>query len=155
MNKQQRIETIEKELALLKAESLAEEANKFWEAKDGEEAWIISPSVLEVHSYYNSNDNEIEYGCFYETKEIAEQALALQLCEQRLKKAIYIANGNKVCPFVIGKQNYLIFLCGIRLSYEFRTNSKLLPNWFYCKDKDAARKVLAENREDLILWLSR
>ena len=129
----------------------------FWKPKQGEIVYRIAAindkdqDIIESECW---TQLDIDLGTVYKTKEDAEQAIKVKLAEQRLKKAIYVANGNRQCNFVVGKENWMVDFNSKKLSIGMWINVKTLPNWYYCKNKEVAEQILQEHKDDLITYLN-
>lgn len=129
-----------------------EQVPKFWEPKDGEEAWYICASdSLRTSTHWNVAERAI--GIAHQTKELAEQDLAIKLATQRLKKAIFYINEGKSYPFTRGNENcHIIFNQG-KLELDSWSAYKTIPNWMYMKDTNACEQLISERKDDLLLVL--
>lgn len=130
-----------------------EQTPEFWEPTNGEQAWYIGTYTGTVKSADNWSTTEIEIGLAFQTQELTEQALAIQLATQRLKKAIFYLNKGKSYPFSVGASNYCITLTDEMLSANSWYNNKFAPNWMYMKNKAACEQLIAEHKDDLLLVL--
>jgi len=156
MTKQQRIEAIEKELALLKAECEAEESNKFWEPTNGEKAWYIDDVLLEnpkAIEDFRWSQAEIVLGKAYKTKELAGEALELQLATQRLKKAVWNLNGGEY-GWENSRQDWCASLSSnFLVEAEHWYTYKHYPSWFYLKSEELCKQLIKSHKDDLLTYL--
>jgi len=127
------------------------EASTFWEPTDGKEAWYTTVNN-NVRSGTRWNKNEIRSGRVYQTEELANQALALQLATQRLKKAIWNLNEGKY-RWVHDRADWHIYVHSNELKTGIEYTIKSQPSWMYLKSGDLCEQLIASHREDLLLVL--
>jgi len=129
----------------------------FWEPKRGQVSYritTINKDNIDVIKSECWSQVEVDLGILYKTREDAEQAVKVKLAEQRLKKAIYTANGNQQCNFIVGKDNWHIILDNGALKTVYANYTKILPNWYFCKNKEIAEQILQEHKDDLLTYLN-
>jgi hypothetical protein len=149
MTKEQRIEQIEKELAILKQQCREEEEFKFFPQKE-EEYWYYLPFSCQIDSSINRGGYKQKVEC-YKTKEEAERARDTAVAKHKLKQIIKWKNGGWTYSWgeYQSKGNYCFYKeCG-KIKIEFWRNNKYQPEWMYMKDKQTAEWIL-DNYRDLV-----
>ena len=148
MNIEQKIDKLEQELMELK-EQAKNCKPKYWKPKSGEEAWFVYGSTVISDLRWSRTDKGlIAAGDVFRSEEEAEKELELRLATQRLKEAIWEANGGKFVVFIPCVRNYTINIYDNHLQVDIYTYTQTAQNWMYIKDKETAEKVLEENRRD-------
>ena len=153
MNIEQKIEELEKQLNSLKEE--VKSCNvKYWKPEKGENFYYVECTRIYVAEYDNSDFTKelVLTGNFFQTKDEAKKELKLRLATQRLKEAIWEANGGKFIGFEVGAINYTIFYSAYTLEVQWFTRFRTTQNWMYIKDQKTAIKVLEENRKDFEIY---
>ena len=138
----------------LETKFASENKPKFWRPEDGKIAWTVSTHG-NIQSFNEWGTDEINYNNVYPTKELAEKARDLHLCEMRLKEAIWDLNEGREYPFIHDKHNYAVdFRCN-NLQPEAWTKSKLYPNWYYLESRETCNELIESHKDDLLMWLTR
>jgi len=153
MNIQQKINRLEQELNELK-QQVKNSKPKYWKPKNGEEAWYLYGNKVRLDfDWDNESDKElINIGDVFQTKEEAEKELELRLATQRLKEAIWEANGGEFVGFDHSYMNHTINVYRNTLLVDSYNNTQIAQNWMYIKDMKTAEKVLEENRRDFEIY---
>ena len=153
MNIEQKIDKLEQELNNLKQQ--AKSCNpKYWKPKDGEKAWYIeSGNICSSYQWISPTDKTlITLGDVFQSEEEAEKELELRLATQRLKKAIWEANGGEFIRFIPDVLNITINAHNNILQINYCTNVQTAQNWMHIKNRETAEKVLKENSKDFKIY---
>ena len=94
----------------------------------------------------------ITLGDVFQSEEAAEKELKLRLATQRLKEAIWDANGGKFINFSYNIKNTTINRYYNTLQISNWTEIQTAQDWMYIKDEKTAEKVLEENRRDFEIY---
>jgi len=149
MNIEQKIDKLEQELIELK-EQAKNCKPKYWKPESGKKAWFIYGSTIKSDFKWSSRMDKglIAAGDVYQSQEEAEKELGLRLATQRLKEAIWEANGGKFVVFIPCARNYIINPYDNHLQVDSYTNTQTAQNWMYLKNTETAEKVLEKNHKD-------
>ena len=154
MNIEQRIGKLEQELNELKQQAKNCKP-KYWKPKNGEKAWYVYAACeLDCDTRWLGEFDKkmIKSGLVFKTKEEAKKELELILATQRLKEAIWVANGGEFIGFIPCARNYTINVYDNNLQVDFYSGTQITQNWMYIKDEETAEKVLEENRKDFEIY---
>jgi len=153
MNIEQKIDKLEQELNNLKQQAKSC-STKYWKPKDGEKAWYIeSGNICSSCQWISSTDKTlITLGDVFQSEEAAEKELKLRLATQRLKEAIWEANGGKFINFSYNVKNTTINRYYNTLQISNWTEIQTNQNWMYIKDQKVAERVLKENHKDFEIY---
>ena len=153
MNIEQRIDKLEQELNELKKQAKSCKP-KYWKPKGFEDAWYIHGGKVRFDSeQISAIDKEtIAIGDVFKTREEAEKELKLRLATQRLKEAIWEANGGEFIGFVPDVLNTTINAHNNILQVDSYTYAQNNQDWIYIKDQKTAENVLEENRKDFEVY---
>ena len=153
MNIEQKIDKLEQELDWLK-EQVKNCKPKYWKPKNGEKAWYIHDSHIKSDVTWGSKVDKrfITRGDVFKTREEAEKELELRLATQRLKEAIWEANGGEFIGFTSEVINYTITTDSKTVKVNWFEYVKTAQDWMYIKDFKTAEKVLKENRKDFEIY---
>jgi len=153
MNIEQEIDKLEQESSELK-EQAKNCKPKYWKPKNGEEAWYIDDSTVMSDYTWNSTLDKrfITIGNVFKTREEAEKELELRLATQRLKEAIWEANGGAFIDYKDNSLDYAISVFEGSLRPMPWAIIKCFQNWMYIKDEETAHTVLEENRRDFEIY---
>ena len=154
MNIEQKIDKLEQELNELKEQ--AENCKpKYWKPKNGEKAWYVyAASEVDYDTRWLGEFDKkmIKSGLVFKTKEEAKKELELILATQRLKEAIWEANGGEFIGFTSEVINYTITTDSKTVKVNWFEYVKTAQDWMYIKDIETAEKVLEENRKDFEIY---
>ena len=153
MNIEQKINKLEQELNELKKQT--ENCKpKYWKPKNGKEAWYIENDDISSSCQWISSTDKtlVTLGNVFQTEEEAEKEVELRLATQRLKEAIWIANGGEFIGFRPDVLNITINAHNNILQVDYCIDIQSNQNWMYIKDKETAEKVLKENRKDFEIY---
>jgi hypothetical protein len=142
MTKEQRIEEIEKELALLKQEIKEENEFKFF-PQEGDTYWYFS--VVGTIFNFMGADN-VSFVNAYKTKEEAEKARDVAVAKHKLKQIIEWKNegwkpdwdNNEQPKYFFNIENVLKSPKN-RILTDWYSLTKVQPNWLYMKDRETAQ----------------
>ena len=153
MDIEQKIDKLEQELNWLK-EQAKNCKPKYWKPKNGEKSWYIYGGILQSDNSWASKAYKrfIAIGDIFKTREEAERELELRLATQRLKEAIWEANGG---AFIWFNENSKNFSIEVHQNTLLVTEARLVQvhqNWMYVKDEETAEIVLEENRRDFEIY---
>ena len=153
MDIQKKIEELEKQLNSLKEE--VKSCNvKYWKPKKGEKFYY--GDITKIYCAECTNSDFIKdlflVGNYFKTKEEAEEELELILATQRLKEAIWTANGGEFVGYNIHSMNYTVTVFRGKLIVNYFNDTKIAQDWMYFKDRETAIKVLEENRKDFEIY---
>jgi len=153
MNIEQKINKLEQELKELKKQA-ENYKPKYWKPKNGEKAWYIENDDICSSCQWISPTDEtlVTLGNVFQTEEEAEKELELRLATQRLKEAIWEANGGEFIGFVPDVLNVIINVCDNGLAVAHWAYTQANQNWMYIKDRETAEKVLEKNRKDFEIY---
>ena len=153
MDIEQKIDKLEQELNWLK-EQAKNCKPKYWKPKNGEKAWYIHDSYVKSDVTWGTKVDKrlITRGDVFKTREEAEKELELRLATQRLKEAIWEANGGEFIGYNANALNYAIIVYEGSLRPMTWVIIKCFQNWMYIKDEETAEKVLEENRRDFEIY---
>ena len=154
MNIEKKINKLEQELNELKKQAKNCKPT-YWKPKNYEKFWFIDGMFIYkemFHEHSNICGGKIAVGNFFRTKEEAEKELELILATQRLKEAIWEANGGEFIEFVPDTFNIIINVYNNDLQVDCYSSTQIAQNWMYIKDKETAEKVLEENRRDFEIY---
>ena len=153
MNTEQKIDKLEQELNELKKQA-KECKPKYWKPKNGEKAWYIaSGNICSSCQWISPTDKIlITLGDVFQSEEAAEKELKLRLATQRLKEAIWKANGGKFINFSYNIKNTTINRYYNTLQISNWDEMQAHQDWLYIKDEETAGKVLEENRKDFEIY---
>ena len=153
MNIEQKIDKLEQELDWLK-EQAKNCKPKYWKPKNGEKAWFIHDSHIKSDVTWGTKVDKrfITRGDVFKTREEAEKELELRLTTQRLKEAIWEANGGEFIDYKDNSLDYAIIVYEGSLKPMPWATFKCFQNWMYIKDMETAEKVLEENRRDFEIY---
>ena len=154
MDIEQKINKLEQELDWLK-EQVKNCKPKYWEPENGEALWYIDGIKIYSGTLHGNNKfyNELQLiGNCFKTEEEARKELELRLATQRLKKAIWEANGGKFVNFSYNIKNTTINRYYNTLQISNWTEIQTVQDWMYIKDEKTAIKVLEENRRDFEIY---
>ena len=153
MNIEQRIDKLEQELNKLKKQAKWCKP-KYWKPKNGEKAWYIESGNISLSCQWVSplDKTLITLGNVFQSEEEAKKELELRLATQRLKEAIWEANGGEFIEFVPDTFNIIINVYNNDLQADCYSSTQIAQNWMYIKDKETAEKVLEENRRDFEIY---
>ena len=153
MNVEQKLNELEQELNELKQQT-KNGMPKYWKPKIGEKFYYVEGTRIYVTEYDNSDFTKelVLTGNFFQTKEEAEKELKLRLATQRLKEAIWKANGGKFINFSYNIKNTTISRYYNTLQISNWTEIQTAQDWMYIKDEKTAIKVLEENRRDFEIY---
>jgi len=153
MNIEQKINKLEQELNELKKQA-KECKPKYWRPKNGEKAWYIrADDIFSSSKWISQTDKRlVTSGNVFKTEEEARKELELRLATQRLKEAIWEANGGKFINFSYNTKNTTISRYYNTLQISNWTEMQANQNWMYIKDEETAGKVLEENRKDFEIY---
>jgi len=153
MNIEQKINKLEQELNELKKQA-KECKPKYWKPKNGKKAWYIHNNKIKPDCNWSSPIGKIliDKGDVFQTKEEAGKELELRLATQRLKKAIWEANGGKFINFSYNTKNTTISRYYNTLQISNWDEMQAHQNWMYIKDEKIAGKVLKENYKDFEIY---
>jgi len=153
MKIEEKIEKLEQELNELKKQ--AEKCKpKYWDFKIGEKFYYIDIAKVYSSEYADSEFEKdlILSGNIFRTKKEAEKELELRLATQRLKEAIWEANGGEFIGFTPEATNYTIITDSKIVKVNRFEYVQTAQYWTYVKDKETAEKVLEENRKDFEIY---
>jgi len=153
MNIEQKIGKLEQELNELKQQT-KNCMPKYWKPKIGENFYYVECTRIYVTEYDNSDFTKelVLTGNFFQTKEEAKKELKLRLAIQRLKEAIWEANGGEFIGFRPDVLNITINAHNNILRVDYCTYTQIARNWMYIKDRETAENVLEENRKDFEVY---
>ena len=153
MNIEEKIDKLEQELNELKKQAKNCKP-KYWKPEDGEKAWYLRDNRITADFRWSSRVAKglIATGNVFQSKEEAEKELKLRLATQRLKEAIWEANGGKFIRFTPYSTNIVIINNKGVLKAVNWTELQIAQNWMYIKDPLIAEKVLEENRRDFEIY---
>ena len=153
MNIGQKIDKLEQELNELKKQA-KECKPKYWKPENGVKAWYIKSGNIRSSCQWISPIDKtlITIGDVFQTKKEAEKELKLRLATQRLKEAIWEANGGEFVGFDHSYMNHTINVYRNTLLVDSYNNTQIAQNWMYIKDEKTAEKVLEENRRDFEIY---
>ena len=154
MNIEKKINKLEQELNELKKQAKNCKPT-YWKPKNYEKFWFIDGRFIYkemFHEHSNICGGKIVVGNFFRTKEEAEKELELILATQRLKEAIWEANGGEFIGFRPDVLNITINAHNNILRVDYCTYTQIAQDWMYIKDKETAEKVLKENRKDFKIY---
>lgn len=122
--------------------------------QDGDIYWYYLTNGIIRSSRSNDSNKRINA---YRTKEEAIEAKDIAFAEDRLKHAIAVANSGWTPDWSDMKTSKYYIYLDYKNNLEIRHTSwlKFMPNWLCIKSMEAAKKVIAEHREDLELVLGR
>ena len=153
MNIEQKINKLEQELNELKKQA-ENYKPKYWKPKNGEKAWYIeNDDICSSCQWISPTDKTlVTLGNVFQSEEEAEKEVELRLATQRLKEAIWEANGGKFINFSYNIKNTTISRYYNTLQISNWTEMQTNQNWMYIKDEKTAGKVLEENRRDFEIY---
>ena len=153
MNLEQKINKLEQELKELKKQA-RNCMPKYLDFKIGEKFYYIDIAKVYSSEYADSGfEKDLSLsGNIFRTKKEAEKELELRLATQRLKEAIWKANGGKFINFSYNIKNTTINRYYNTLQINNWTEIQTAQDWMYIKDEKTAIKVLEENRRDFEIY---
>jgi len=153
MNIEQKINKLEQELNELKKQAKNCKP-KYWRPKGFENVWYLHGGKIRFDSdQISAIDKEtIAIGDVFKTREEAKKELELRLATQRLKKAIWEANGGEFIEFIPDVFNIIINIYNNDLQVDSYSYTQIAQNWMYIKDEKIAEKVLKENCRDFEIY---
>ena len=101
---------------------------------------------------FTIRQNIITLGNVFQSEEEAKKELKLRLAIQRLKEAIWEANGGEFIRFVPDAFNIIINVYNNDLQVDCYTFTQIAQNWMYIRDQKTAEKVLKENHKDFEIY---
>jgi hypothetical protein len=146
MNKVQRIEQIEKELALLKQEVKEENGFKMF-PQEGETYWYFS-LIGTIFNFIGGTN--ITYTNAYKNKEEAEEARDIAVAKHKLKQIIEWKNDGWTPDWSNSEQLKYLFRSDYFFDFsknifiDWDVSIKVQPNWLYIKDRETAEWILDE-----------
>ena len=153
MNIEQKINKLEQELNELKKQA-ENYKPKYWKPKNGEKAWYIeNDDICSSCQWISPTDKTlVTLGNVFQTKEEAKKELELILATQRLKEAIWEANGGEFIGFNPNIIDLVVSVNNNILQVDYCIDIQSNQNWMYIKDKETAEKVLKENHRDFEIY---
>ena len=141
MNIEQKINKLEQELAELKKQA-KNCMPKYWDFKIGEKFYYIDIAKVYSSEYADSGfEKDLSLsGNIFRTKKEAEKELELRLATQRLKEAIWKANGGKFINFSYNIKNTTINRYYNTLQISNWTEYKLTKIGYISRTKKLQKK---------------
>jgi len=133
---------------------LYEETPEWWEPKDKEAAYCISPTgkvIYDTKWNHEKDKDIINQGNMFRTEEEAEKEVKLRAAKYRVKKHIWELNGGEFIKFKSNEENWSFDSLIKKLGATAWSTRKLYPNWQYLKTKKLTEQLIDEMSEDLIL----
>ena len=153
MKIEEKIEKLERELKELK-EQIKTCNPEYWDFKIGERFYYIDIAKVYSSEYANYDfEKDLSLsGNIFRTKKEAEKELELRLATQRLKEAIWVANGGEFIGFNPNIIDLVVSVNNNILQVDYCIDIQSNQNWMYIKDKETAEKVLKENHRDFEIY---
>ena len=153
MNIEQKINKLEQELNKLKQQT-KNCMPKYWDFKIGEKFYYIYIAKVYSSDYVDSGFEKdlILSGNIFRTKKEAEKELELRLATQRLKEAIWEANGGEFIGFTPEVTNYMVTTDNNIVKVSRFEYAKTTQDWMYIKDEETAERILEKNRTDFEIY---
>lgn len=149
----QRIQTLETELAGLKAElTKPDKLEPFPQL--GDKYYYITTKGNICSAVAIDSDTHIYV---YQTKEEAKKELDIELAKQRLKHAIQTINNGWTPNWNDSDETkfFITFAINVdELGVSWGNISKVQPNWMYLSSSKTAEQILEQHKADLLLVLS-
>ena len=147
MNKVERIEQIEKELAILKQEVKEENKFKFF-PQVGDKYWTFTNG--KILEFSNSMVDVTDKAIAYKTWKEAEKARDIAIAKHKLRQIIEEKNYGWKPNWKNYKHKYTFtILENSEIKISAWGMTKCYPNWMYIKDKKTAQWIF-DNYMDLI-----
>ena len=143
----QRVAELEAELNRSKG------AEPYWKPAIGEEIYFIGTEGLIKIRHFSDSQFErdmLKQGNIFKTREEAEKISNIRACEERLREAVWYANGGKFVEFKLNNDNLAIDLYNGELEVSHGNTIKAFPDWQYFISEEAAQECREEHHDD---WL--